>query len=121
MFPRDPGRGRRGAASQGSHCVPPALAAPDHGPGSGERPQEQKRREGKGEAGDTLAGSEPGRGGRGGSNAKSQRPGRGWGLRWAGLPWPTGPLRLTEEGRGRLEKQEMAKPGQGRIKVLYLP
>lgn len=66
------GKGQEGpTASQGFHCVSSALAAPDSGPVSGELPQEQKRREGKGEVGDRLAGSEPGRGGGGGSNAKS--------------------------------------------------
>lgn len=38
--------------------------------------------------------------------------GGGAALCWAPLVDPT-PTQFNKEGRGRLEKQEMAKPGQG--------
>lgn len=125
MFHGAPGEGAAGAYS--ITRVPLCLlgtGCPDSGPISGELPREQKTREGKAEEGDTLAGTEPGRGGGGGSTAKSER--RGWevGLPWAGLPWLT-PVPFNSKrgggGHGRLEKQDMAGPGQGRIKILYLP
>lgn len=58
-------------ATQGFHCVFSAPAAPTVAQSLGSSQREQKTREGKAEKGDTLAGTEPGRGGGGGSYAKA--------------------------------------------------
>lgn len=66
------GRGQGGpAASQGFHCVFSAPAAPTVAQSLGSSHENKKMREGKAQEGDTLAGTEPGRAGGGGSRAKS--------------------------------------------------
>lgn len=111
MFQGAPGEGAGGVYSltRALLCLP-CTGSPHSGPVSGELPREQKLREEKGEEGDTLAGTEPGRkGGGGGAEgapvpSRKGREGGGAELRWAPLADLT-PTQFNKEGHGRLENR----------------